>query len=228
MPSVSQNTTIGEYQNFVNGVYGKSNERYFELGDMLTNIQRFSMRALRGIRKGDPTKTRLNLLISTSWFMSTLNKLHINLEDEVWKRFPHLCSYCASCPCVCKETKTESRKDIPIDNNKRPVTMGDFQLMFERIYPSESRTLDQAGIHLAEELGEFSEALLAYRGQHKNKLFHEVMKESADAFSCIIGVFNSLKLSLPKELSEMFSENCHACKKSPCECEFDFIVSFES
>jgi len=227
MPSISTNTTIKEYQKFIEEVYGLPNNRHFTVWDMLSNMTRFTMRGLKGIRKDDHDKIRVNLLIALSWFMSTLNRLHIDVESEVWKRFPYLCSYCGNCPCSCKKDKT-NRKEVFVDDTKKPKTLEDFQIMFEKIYPSENRTLEHAGVHLAEELGEFSEALLAYRGGHSDSDFEKIMVESADLFSCIVGVFNSLKISIAKELSVMFDNNCHICKKAPCECNFTEIVKFKS
>ena len=105
MVSVKQNTTIKDYQNFVGKVYGLPNDRYFSLWDMITNMERFMMRGLKGIRKKDAIKTKNNLLISFSWFMSIMNQLHIDIEEEVWKRFPYKCSYCVSYPCFAPEIK---------------------------------------------------------------------------------------------------------------------------
>ena len=180
MASVQANTTINEYQNFVKEVYGLPNDRYFSVWDMITNVERFAMRGLKGIRKGDKEKTKINLLISLSWFTSMMNQLHINIENEVWERFPYLCSYCGSCPCVCKEEKVQERQKVPIDETKRPKTFEDFQNMFNKIYPAEKRTLEHAGIHLAEELGEFSEVMLNYRGSHKDEDFKKMLLEGRE------------------------------------------------
>ena len=83
---LSQFITLQQFQSFINDVYGVSNNRYFETGEMLINVQRFGMRGLKGIRKQDIKKTKENLFISFCWFLSILNRLHINLEEEVWKR----------------------------------------------------------------------------------------------------------------------------------------------
>ena len=93
MASVRPGITIKQYQDFVRDVYGKPNDLHFDLFDMTSNVERFAMRALKGIRKRDRERTRFNLLISLSRFMSTLNRLHINLEDDLFRRFPYLCSY---------------------------------------------------------------------------------------------------------------------------------------
>ena len=228
MASVKKDTTITEYQNFVNEVYGLNNDRYFNAGDMLTQIQRFAMRGLKSIRKNEKERIKVNLIISHSWYASLMNQFRVKIEEEIWKRFPYLCSYCAECPCSCPETHLEERQKAVIDENKKPKTLEEFQIMFKNIYPPEKRTLEHAGVHLAEELGEFSEAILRYRGQHQDKVFEKIMLEVADLFSCFMGVFNSIGVNLAEELSKMFSENCHACKKAPCECDFAYIMGFKS
>jgi NTP pyrophosphatase (non-canonical NTP hydrolase) len=228
MAFVKKDTTIKEYQNFVKEVYGLSNERYFNLEDMFINVERFIMRGLKGIRKGDKEKIKINLLIANSWFTSIMNQLHIDLENEVWKRFPYLCSYCASCPCLCKEKRVESRQKVLGDEKKRPKTLEEFQKMFKEIYPPQKRSLEHAGVHLAEELGEFSEAILVYRGERRKEDFEEIKLESADLFSCFMGVFNVLGINVAKELSVIFSNNCHVCKNAPCTCSFIDIIRFKS
>ena len=112
MASLNKNITIKEYQKFVKEVYGLPNDRHFNAWDMLTNIERFIMRSLKGIRKADPEKTKLNLIIAFSWFMSLMNQLHIDLEKEIGKRFPYACSYCGACPCSCKERKIKKGKKL--------------------------------------------------------------------------------------------------------------------
>lgn len=228
MPDLSRNATIREYQGFVRDVYGRSNQRHFSLGDMLSNVQRFSMRALKGIRKKDYAKTRKNLMISMSWFMSTMNQLHIDVEEGVWKRFPYLCSYCASSPCSCREDGIKERKKVPVDDSRKPSNIEGFQKMFRELYPPEKRTIEHAGVHLAEELGEFSEAILAYRGGHNEESFEGIVQEAADVMSCFFGVFNSLDIGIADDLSEMFSEGCHECGRIPCQCDFNSIMNYRS
>ncbi len=168
------------------------------------------------------------MIISMSWFTSLINRLHIDLENEIWKRFPYLCSYCGTCPCSCKENKIESRLNVSAQGSERPETLEQFQNMFCKIYPPESRTLEHAGVHLAEELGEMSESFMTYSGRHKEEDFKNISAECADFFSCMMGVFNSLNVNYAKELSVLFSNNCHVCHKAPCECSFDFVTKFSS
>ena len=224
---VKPDITIKEYQRFTFDIYGLANSRYFGVQDMMTNIERFMTRGLKGIRKGDSRKTKLNLMISFSWFTSMMNQIHVDIEKEVWERFPYMCSYCASCPCVCKAQKVKTRRKVTIDNKKKPKTMQDYQEMFNKIYPATSRTLDHAGVHLAEETGELAEAILIFRGNHNDEDFKKLILESADFVSCTMGVFNSIQVSLAKELSFLFHNNCHDCHKVPCVCNFIDITQFK-
>lgn len=221
--------SIQQFQLLIREIYGLPNDRHFELSELLTNVQRFAMRGLKGIRKNEVEKTKNNLIISFSFFISTLNRLHIELDDIIWERFPYLCFYCGNCPCICKKSKEEFKKQQPIvDANKRPKKIRDYQKMFSEIYPAETRTIENAGVHLAEEIGEFSEALLGYRGDRRKEDFEEVIEEAADYFSCLLGVFNSLGIDLAYELSKIFTHNCHVCYKAPCECTFVSIRRFKS
>ncbi|MBS3117784.1 hypothetical protein J4430_02800 [Candidatus Woesearchaeota archaeon] len=228
MPTLLPDMSLQQFQLFIKEVYELPNNRQFELAEMINNIQRFAMRSLKGIRKGDIDRTKKNLLISFGWFMSTLIRLKIDLEDEVWKRFPYVCSYCNSCPCSCKEIKPEHRREVSFDASKRPKNLSGFQRMFNEIYPSSLRSLDHAGVHLAEELGEFSEALWAYRSNRAPETFQEIMMEAADYFSCLVGIFNSLRVNLAFELSNLFRNNCHECHKAPCTCSFATIRAYRS
>lgn len=227
MSKIKENSTLNDFQKFVCEVYGLPNDRHFSTNDMLVNIQRFLMRGLKGIRKEDVEKTKFNLIISLSWTMSLLNQLHIKIDDEIWKRFPYSCHYCGTCPCSCKNKKVQKR-GIKNNRKKRPMAIRAFQEMFEKIYPSKQRSIQQAGVHLAEESGELSEAFLLYRGNHNPKYFESIKLEAADLMSCIFAVFNSLGLNMAKELSIIFSNNCHECKKAPCVCNFNDVMNYKS
>jgi NTP pyrophosphatase (non-canonical NTP hydrolase) len=160
--------------------------------------------------------------------MSILNQLHIDIEEETWKRFPYRCSYCASCPCVCKEKKVTKRRKIIRDDTLRPRSLSEMQNMFGEIYPSANRSIQDAGIHLAEEMGEFAEAVLIYRGLRDTKDFDNVKLEAADLMSCFMGVFNSLGASFAEDVRSHFHDNCYRCHQAPCVCTFTDVMNFKS
>jgi NTP pyrophosphatase (non-canonical NTP hydrolase) len=100
--------------------------------------------------------------------------------------------------------------------------------MFEEIYPAKTRTLADAGVHLAEEVGEVSEAIHNYLGQHKEKQFDDVKLEIADFISCALAVANSANINVAGALAEMYADNCHVCRKAPCICKFSDVVQLET
>ena len=226
--SVSKDATMRQYSDFVNAVYGVPNDRNYAIWDMLTNMQKFAMRSVKGVRKKDMDKVRVNMVISLSWFTSLMNRLRIDMDEAVWQRFPYLCSYCGRCPCVCKAEKVKTRVKATSSGSKRPKTIDEFQSMFGEIYPPGTRTLEDAAIHLSEEVGELSEAFHIYLGSHKELNFRNVYEEAADFFSCSMGVLNSIGIRYADELSSMYSNNCHVCKNAPCTCTFDFVNEFRS
>jgi len=227
MASVLENASIQDFQEFVNMVYVLPNDMDYELGEMLLNLQRSATRSIKGIRQGDSEKAKTNTLLSLSWFTSTMIRLHINVEEALWKRFPYLCSYCGKLPCSCKKEAVHKRRNVPVNDSKRPETIKEFQQMFNEIYPPSTRTLEIAGLHLAEELGELSQAIQVFRWGKSDSDFEIVAKEAADYLSTVFGVFNSLKADLGKELAKAFYDNCHACHKAPCECQYPFVKRFK-
>lgn len=214
---------MADFQEFNRVVYGLVDDRLFSLWDLAAQQQRFTMRALKGIRKGDKERIILNLMIAFSFLNALSRRIHINIEEEVWKRFPAVCSYCGKAPCVCKKTKRTKRLKVRANGALRPESMADFQAMFKKIYPPESRTLDHAGVHLAEEIGEVGEAIHNFLGQHKAKQFDDIRFEIADYVSCLFGVANSLNVNLAERLALLFKNNCHVCHKAPCSCTFTTI-----
>ena len=219
--------SLSQFQNFISDVYNLPDDRLFSISDLLSNQERFTMRAIKGIRKGDKKKLKINLLIAFSWLMAVTNRFHIDSEEATWRRFPAVCSYCGRQPCVCKKTHPSKRKKITRKRSLKPRKLSDFQKMFSLIYPPKSRTLSHAGVHLAEEMGELNESIHCFLGEHKNRQFEEIKDEIADYISCIFGVANSAGIDMAKELAKIYYKNCHVCHKIPCICNFSFVAKFK-
>lgn len=228
MAHFSKTGSLAQFQEFTRVVYAKMDDQHYSLWDLLTHEQRFAMRALKGIRKENKAKLTVNLVIAFTFLFAIANRLHINVEEEVWKRFPSMCSYCGSKPCQCKRYKVSKRQKVVVDTSKKPGSLAGYQKMFERIYPASERTLIHAGIHLAEEVGEVTEAIQNFLGQHFKKQFVEVELELADCISCIFGIANSADIDMAKELAKTYSDNCHVCHALPCACGFSKVVLFKS
>ncbi|MFA5925559.1 MAG: hypothetical protein WC831_01375 [Parcubacteria group bacterium] len=228
MARFSRKNSLFQFQELMRLTYSVPDDRFFSLWDLLANQERFAMRALKGIRKGNRKKIASNLCIAFSWMMTIANRLHVDVEKNTWDRFPMACSYCKAAPCKCKKSKKEVKTKREKSDQEKPKTLSGYQEMFALIYPAGGRNLYEAGIHLAEEIGELSEAVLGFLGEHKNNQFRQVEMEIADYVSCVFGVANSAKIDLSLELENMFCDGCQVCYKSPCECNFSFIRNYKS
>lgn len=220
--------SLHDYQQLMKTIYTRSGDRLFSVSDLVAQQQRFTMRALKGIRKNDKEKLRRNLLIAFCWGMAIPNRYELDIDNLVWNRFPMMCSYCGRKPCACKKLKPKTRAKITKNNSERPGSIRQMQDMFEAIYPAKSRTLEHAGVHLAEEVGEVSEAVHAHMAEHKKRQIGEIKEEVADFISCIFGVANSAGIDIEKESVKMFANNCYICHHLPCTCTMAFINKFKS
>jgi NTP pyrophosphatase (non-canonical NTP hydrolase) len=221
MTALSRRPSFYELQRAITLIYGLPNDRWFDLSDMLTNVHRFSMRGVKAVRKDDLVSANTNLTIALSWFTSTANRLNLDLHAATWSRFQYRCWYCHSCPCSCNRSEDKQAR-----NRGCPRSIAGYQVMFARIYPPSRRTEAEAAAHMAEELGEFSEAVMMYRTRHTAADLDRVTLEAADFISCLLGVYNSLGLSAQDALIGMFGDNCHECHSAPCRCEFDFVLDY--
>lgn len=228
MAKFSRKNSLHQFQKMIQEIYGLPDDRLFSIWDLLSNQERFTMRALKGIRKGNIKKLKINLLIAFSWLLAVANRLHISAEEATWARFPARCSYCGQSPCQCRKIRPSKKAKFFRDITGRPGNLAGFQKMFRLIYSPESRSLFEAGVHLAEEMGELSETIHCYLGEHQKRQFRQIEIEIADYISCIFGVANSAKIDVPKELEKFYWKNCHDCHKLPCECNFTTVAKFKS
>ncbi len=229
MVALGTKDSFEELQELVRHIYGKSNLRWFDLGDMATNVSRFTMRAIKAVRREQVDRVEKNLAIALSWFTSSANRLDMTVSDVTWQRFQYECATCRYCPCSCSGYLQEATHS---EVRVRPESIDDFQRMFATIYHPASRTLEHAAIHLVEEMGEYQEAILMYRTRHRDLDLEQIAVEMADYFSCALGVYSSIAHQYGKRgeaaqaLAELFDHNCHACGKAPCMCSFDKVMNY--
>lgn len=229
----SERWTFADLQSAVGRTYQPVNDRWFDLPDLLAQVGRFTLRSVKAVRRGEFEKQSgdrqaedayrgvalTNLAIALSWFVSTINRLQIDLEDATWSRFPGHCATCSGRPCSCPASGTAAAL-------ARPATISEYQEMFGLIYPPSMRDRISAAMHLAEELAEYGEACTNYRGRHTDEEFASIRVEAADFVSCVAGLFTRFETDLESTLIEMFANGCHRCGGIPCSCTFDEVMSF--
>lgn len=238
------NEPLSKFQAMVWDIYGLSDDRLYSNWDLISNMERFTMWGLKGIRKGkigdlnivekaeksenqaesfshifSTAGLKFNLLVGAAWLFALASRLHIDLEDQVWQRYPYYCPYCGQLPCNCKVWKgPRAQPSQPVKN--KPATLADLQKMLDEIYPAKNRTLEHAGVHWAEELGELSEAWHLFVGTHKQKHFRQLEIEAADYFTHFLTVANSAGFNFAEEFYKLIPGKCHVCGQKVCICNF--------
>lgn len=214
---INTDSALSAFQELNARIYLKQNDRSYANENMVSRLHRYVTRILKDVRK-ERTGGRsiYNLGMAFSWVLALANRFHIDLAIETFKRFPYVCPYCQTAPCSCKSHRQPERSMVAT-NRVMPDSLREFQKMFGAIYVN---TLKDAAMHLAEEAGEFDEAVEHYAGLHSAKLFDNVVTELVDVSTNIFAVANCLDIDLADELVRQFVHGCPECRQIPCQCGF--------
>ncbi len=168
------------------------------------------------------------------WFFPLLAKAHVkSVEELVYRKYPYACPYCRKTPhddMQCKSVRGTHatvdhealRKTYAKNQGIRPISLNDWQKMFQNIYP---RTVDEHGkstIGLFEELGELAEAVRVF--DRYPKYF---AGEAADVFSYLMGIANEHAIRLAQEEDRAFSFETEFLQRYPglcTQCGFQVCV----
>jgi NTP pyrophosphatase (non-canonical NTP hydrolase) len=170
------------------------------------------------------------------WYFPLLAKFKVrSVEEVVYRKYPHVCPYCrlpehndAVCKTVHGTDRTVDhaalRRAYNENSQKRPKSLGAWQLMFQEIYPR--RLADSASrniLGLMEEIGELGEAIRVF--DRYPKYF---AGEAADVFSYIMGFANAHMLTVKQEgEGQEFSFEDQFLKRYPgicVECGYQVCV----
>ena len=231
---ISANSSLKDFQDHNNVVYGVTNGRNYSAEKMFARLHSHTTRVLKVARKHEQDRPEreysaeelqnfmYHLCMAFSWSLAMLNRYQIDLASDMWRRFPGVCPYCLDAPCCCKKRPKERQKLVGKARGGQPASLRDWQKMFAGIYPNIALL---SAIHLSEEAGEVHEALLVHSDTHRDDCFWKVIEELVDLVTNIFGVANCLGLDLAKGMAEYFGSGCPKCRHLPCEC--GFVVSDE-
>ena len=128
------------------------------------------------------------------WFFPLLAKFKISsVEELIFRKYPYACPYCRETPHVDAKCKTVIGTKRTVDHpaiakkyvenaRMRPVGIGDWQGMFEKIYPRNLDDSSRSVVALFEELGELAEAVRVF-----DRFPKYFVGEAADVFSYLYG-----------------------------------------
>lgn len=213
-----KNLSLKGFQEFNRDVYRVQNDRNYSNPQMVSRMHRYSTRVQKAVRKDDTEHLHYWLCMAFSWSLALGNRFHLDLDDEMWKRFPGICPYCKDTRCSChKQRPAERSRDLTAAID-RPKTLRGYQQMFAVIYGH--NTLRDAAEHLNEEIGEVDEAVEHYLGTHNPVLFEEIVIELVDAVTNMFAVATCMKLDLAVETEKVFKNGCPKCFDIPCKCGY--------
>ncbi len=177
-------------------------------------------------KKREEVTVESALCKALGWFFPLMAKFKVSsVEELVFRKFPYACPYCRQCPhgdASCKTvrgtTRTVDHQAVRklYDKNvkRRPVTLNEWQDMFQAIYPRNIE--DRSGrstVGLLEELGELAEAVRVF--DRHPKYF---AGEAADVFSYIMGLANEYGLRLERDTGRKFSFEDEFLQRYPGLC----------
>jgi len=159
------------------------------------------------------------------WYFPLMAKFKVrSVEELIYRKYPYVCPYCRESPHVDSKCKTVHGTKRTMDhaalrqkyvNNRalRPKGIGEWQQMFDKIYP---RALDDSArsiVGLFEELGELAEAVRVF-DRHPRYF----VGEAADVFSYLMGLANEHSLKLESEDRGTFDLEAEFLKRYPGLC----------
>ncbi|HEX9984210.1 MAG TPA: deaminase [Thermoanaerobaculia bacterium] len=172
---------------------------------------------------------------AVAWWLALCGKLGVKSpEDLLWDKFPRICPYCQEAqhdPIECGAKKRATPGPpwellTKLSSGKsRPKRLGDWQLMFQEIYPARSAAeYGEAFARLSEELGELAEAVRVFPAEPGYFL-----SEAADVFAWLMKVKNIIELEkmVPKKqygraleitFCRSYPDSCFECGKKMCAC----------
>lgn len=208
--------------------------------DIFTNLVKVFGGGSRFLfRNSDPEGSRKYLAKIFAWYCALANRLNIDLEDVIWRKFPGVCPRCLKGVCACGSSTADIDQEkvallAASHMGEKPVSLRHWQMMFANIYrgPAGSQTISSNRERLAivfsrmaEELGEVAEALLL-----DDVIDHDVnniiCNEMADLGAWIFSLANNLQyvdkgasgVTLADVAWESYGGKCHRCEKLPCVC----------
>lgn len=199
-------------------IYQVPNDRIYSVTDLIYLNQKSIFEYIKHLQDDDNIKASESLIISLGWLLSLINRYHLDLEQEVWKRYPFKCPSCLSIPCICKcENNNYSKTGRPPVG--KPKDLEGWQKMIGKIYLD--RDIEKLNLALLRGQNELNYVVRRFKKEGKKMYFGNIIDRSTEQFVLFLRIFNILKKDLGVEYQRIFSKGCYSCGKIPCECNFN-------
>ena len=226
--------SISQFQNYISNLYRDVNEpRPIEY--LYSYLFRTSAYLSRII--GEQKDAKEHFIKVFSWLFAISEKLNIDLEHALVRKYPNMCPYCMAKPCVCVKTGKKPVTYIPewkiseeIEYSFNMIRAAVPKLSLDEavknindLYPANKHIWNAVGptfqfFRLLEELGEVHEAYTSYLVGNRN--IEGLSDEIADVFAWLLSTWgiNCSGLSLGDEFIGYYYNGCPVCLQSKCQC----------
>lgn len=227
--------TVFDLQGYLNVLYKNANKNR-DMEYLFSYLFRNASYLARAIPRGQDCVH--NFIKTFSWLFAIANKLEINLQDAYLRKYPEVCPYCITNPCICSKTNKKpieyvqewkiqeelgNRYNVVKNANLNP-SMDSLVEKTNDLYPANMHIWKASGpafhfFRLLEELGEVHEAYTSFCRGQKNK--HEIENELADCFAWTLSAWGIRYLgeSLQDRFITYYYNSCPVCNSDPCKCE---------
>lgn len=231
--------SFGDMQRYIANLYANVNGR--RPWDYLYGYLARSCGFMSVNAKTDRALTKHHIR-ALSWLFSLASQKRIDLVDAYLERFPGICYYCLSAPCVCHKTskqpweKSMSALKVREERQARHRDLQQYMVQqrqvinwewiksnISRIYPRNEIIWYYSGpwyhfAKLAEELGELHQAFGKFEIGEED--IANVREELADVLAWILSAWQLAfpDRDLQDEFIDFYSHGCPACRENPCKC----------
>jgi NTP pyrophosphatase (non-canonical NTP hydrolase) len=221
-PVIKHDDSLKMFQKHLRKMYQITNDRLYLTPEIVILLQKSTTTLLKAVRKGNETSLRISLPLSFGWLCAVGNRMHIDLEGELFRYFPEVCPYCGRCPCQRELHNSGGRKRFNLSQSSSSKGLSDCQLMLAKIYPN--NTLIDSAQHLVEEVSEVAVALYQFTGTHKEEYLNMIALELIDVFAHLCAVATCSGIDLAESVTKMFGSGCPNCNRHVCVCTFSSHV----
>lgn len=205
--------TIQEVLDKINGIYANQDDRLYELEDIIYYHQKFLLRFFEKKAQNDKTGMTECLHSASTWFITLLNRFHIDLERNLAKRYSYKCPFCLEMPCVCQGKGLPQKTGRPV--SRQPQTLREWQELIAKIYPQNTNNLD---FDILLKQDRLHHLFRHFRKQMGKTLIKDIETNCADYYVSILREFNALGLDAAKVFTQYYQDGCYVCHQTPCQC----------
>jgi len=199
----------------MHSIYGIQDDRLYDLEDHFYYERKFLLRYLDAKTKEAKIN---NILICLAWSLGVINRFHLDLESELFKRYPYKCPFCLGLPCFCDENKLKKTQKVGRPTSIKPKTIDEWQKLAKKIYINDE--IDKLNFEILKTQDRLHYLFRSFRRTLGKTKVKEIGHLAADYFMLLLRLSNILNKDLTKEFNRLFDKGCHVCHKIPCQCYY--------